>query len=216
MGKNSSMGSLYIYEGAQTITINTTDVYHAVLGLLEGSVDGALTYLASATGSITDTANNGGVLRCTDATHGLTTGQYVTLNGMGDALHNGVTRVTVIDPDTFDCDDIAYNSISDTGSWQRGTSLTVNAGNGGSYSFNFSITASSAVASKNFRFEVYKNATALDESAAERLFNNTGLGVIASGGDVNLTSGDVIWIACKNTTDTQALVIRHGNIHLDK
>ena len=216
MGKKAGGGSMYLYEGTQTITINTTDVYHAILGLLEGGANSAFTYQASSVGTITDTADNGGVLRVTDAGHGLTTGDYVTLNGMGDVNHNGVTRVTVIDENTFDCDDIAYNSIEDTGSWQKGANLTVNAGYGGVYSIDYSFSASVAVASKNIRIEPYKNASAIDESACERLFNNTGYGNSGSGGIVSLTTGDKIWLACRNTTDAQDVIIEHGNIHLSK
>jgi hypothetical protein len=212
----SGRAGIYIYAGSQTITINTTGVYHAVIGLLESSIDGAATYKASLVGAITDTANNGGVLRCTDATHGLDEGDYVTLNGMGDALHNGVTRVSVIDVNTFDCDNITYNSASDTGSWQRGTSLKINAGNGGIYDGAFSVTARSAVASKNFKFELYLNEVPFDEFAWERLFGNTGYGVGASGGVGLLKNGDVLWMAVENTTDTQDVIIRHANLHITK
>jgi len=214
--KKSGKAGIYLYEATETQSINTVNQYHAVTGLLESSIDGACTYKVSITGAITDTANNGGVLRCTDATHGLDTGDYITLNGMGDAAHVGITRVTVIDINTFDCDDIAYNSLSDTGNWQRGSSLKINAGFGGIYDGAFSVTARSAVASKNFKFEVYKNTTAFDEFAWERLFGNTGYGVGASGGVGLLAAGDVLWLAVENTTDAQDCIIRHANFHIVK
>jgi len=217
MGVRQGRGSLYLYEANQTITINTVAEYHGVVGLLEGSANGGATiYKAGLTGSITSTANNGGVLRCTDVAHGLDEGDYISLNGMGDAAHNGITRVTKIDDDTFDCDDIAYSSSSDTGSWQRGASLKIAPGYGGYYTGGFSITARSSVASKNFKFEVYKNTTAFDEFAWERLFGNTGWGVGASGGVGLLMAGDVIWLAVENTTDTQNCIINHANLHLVK
>jgi len=214
--RKDGRGSMYLYNATQTVTINTASVYHAVIGLLEGSVDGAFTYLASATGAITDTADNSGTLRCTDVGHGLTTGQIVTLNGMGDAAHNGVTAVTVITEDVFDCDDITYNSASDTGSWQRGSSLTVNPGFGGHYSGGFSVSGNIGTANKNIKIEVYGNTTAFDEFAAERVFSVTGYGVMASGGIGFLVPGDIIWVAIENTTDTTDFVIRHMNLHLAK
>jgi hypothetical protein len=214
--KKSGVGGMYVYNASQTITINTTNVYHAVIGLLEIAVNGAVTYKVSLVGAITNTADNGGVLRCTDVAHGLDDGDYVTLNGMGDAAHDGVTRITYIDADTFDCDDITYNSAADTGDWQRGTSLTINDGYGGIYDGAFSVTASSAVSNKNFKFEIYKNTTAFDEFAWERLFGNTGWGVGASGGVGVLEAGDVLWMAVENTTDSQNVVIRHANFHITK
>lgn len=207
---------MYLYEGSETISINTTDVYHALTGLLEGDIDTAFTFISSTTGSVTNTANSGGKLRCTSAAHGLTTGQTVTLNGMGDAAHNGVTVITKIDDNTFDCTDVAYNSASDTGSWQRGSGLQVNTGFGGAYSFSYSISASVAVSNKNVVVEPYVNSTAIDEAATERLFGNTGYGVAGSGGEVMLIAGDIVWLGCRNTTDTQDLIIRHTNIHLDR
>ena len=205
---------MYAYESTDTITINTTNEYHAVIGLSQGAVNGAATFLAGDTGSITDTADNGGVLRCTSAAHGLISGQPVTLNGMGDAAHNGVTVVTVIDENIFDCDDIAYNSDDDTGEWQRGDTLRINEGYGGIYTGGFSLTGSSAVASKDFKVEVYADSTPFDEFAGEALFNNTGYNQISSGGVGVLQAGQYIWLGIENTTDAQDFVLRHGNLHL--
>jgi hypothetical protein len=209
-------GSMYIYEATQAIPIYTTSVYHAVIGLSEGAMNGHFTFTASAVGEIADTADNGGVLRCTDVAHGLTTGQYITLNGMGDVAHNGVTGVTVIDENTFDCDDIAYNSIDDTGYWQRGSSLTVASGNGGEYSIAYRICGKVGTASKDFKGEVYVNTTPQDEFADEKLFNNTGYNAVGTGGFATLKSGDVIWVAIENTTDATDFEMRHGNLHINK
>jgi len=216
MGQRNEKSSMYLYEASATQTINTTNVYHAITGLLEGSVNGATSYKASLSGSISLTANNGGVLRCTDVGHGLDTGDYITLNGMGDAAHNGITRVTVIDTDVFDCDDIAYSSSADTGSWQRGASMTINYGYGGIYNISFSITGSVGAANKNIKVEAYKNITPLDEFAIERLFGNTGYGNAGSTGVALLTSGDVLWLASENTTDAADWTIRHANINISK
>lgn len=207
---------MYMYEASELITINTANVYHAVTGFSEGSVDSAATFTASATGSITDTADNGGVLRCTDAAHGLTTGQFITLNGMGDAAHNGVTEVTVIDSDTFDAEDITYNSDNDTGEWQRGSSVTIKSGFGGAFNGGFSITGAAAAANKNFKFEVYGGTTPFDEFAVEALFPNSNYNNVSSGGIGNLPAGTVMWVAVKNTTDTANITIEHANLHMKK
>lgn len=207
---------MYTYEDTELITINTTSEYHAITGFSAGSSCDGATFLASATGAITDTANNGGVLRCTDVGHGLTTGQYITLNGMGDIAHNGVTRVTVIDVDTFDADNIVYSSDNDTGSWQRGSSLTIDPGHGGIYTGGFAITANSAAANKNFKFEVYGNATPYDEFAVEALFPNNSKNAVSSGGIGLLEAGTVMWLATENTTDSTNITIVHANLHLVK
>jgi hypothetical protein len=71
------------------------------------------------TEDVTDTADNGGQLQCTSVAHGLATGDTVVLSDMGDSAHDGSTVVTVDDANTFTCDDIAYNSDDDTGTWTK-------------------------------------------------------------------------------------------------
>jgi len=208
--------SMYMYEATELITINTADVYHAVTGFTAGSVNSAATFLESATGSITDTEDNSTVLRCTDVAHGLTTGQYITLNGMGDVAHNGITRVTVISEDVFDADDITYNSDDDTGSWQRGSSLTIKDGFGGAFSGGFSLSATAAVANKDFKFEIYGGTTAFDEFAVEAVFPNNTINNVGSGGIGNLPSGTVMWMAVKNASDTANITIKHANLNMKK
>jgi len=208
-------GSMYIYDSALAQVINVVDEYHAITGLSAGSSLDGMTFLASATGAITNTADNGsGKLRCTDVAHGLTTGQYVTLTGMGDTAHNGVTKVTWMDADTFDCDNISHNSDADTGTWDRGSSLSIDTGSEGKYTIGFSASLLSAGNNKNYKFEIYKNTTPLDEFAAERrIAVANDLGNMASIGIANLVVGDVLWLAVANTTDTTDLTIKHANVH---
>lgn len=210
-----AVGSMYIYDSTIAIVINVVDEYHGVKGFSVGAANNGFTFLASATGSITNTADNGsGKLRCTDVAHGLLTGQYITLTGMGDTAHNRVTRVTKIDADTFDCDDISFNSGADTGTWDRGSSLTVNTDQAGTYHVSFSCSVSSAGNNKNYKFECYKNTTPLDEFAAERMIAVLNdLGNLASSGTVALVAGDVLWLAVANTTDATNLTVKHASLN---
>ena len=205
-------GSMYIYDSAVATDINTTSVYHALRGFSAGSILDGITFGAGSTGAITDTASNGGVLRCTDVGHGLTTGDYLTLTGMGDALHDGTTQVTVIGVDTFDCDDISWNSDADTGTWYQGSYLEIDEGNGGSFHVTWGMSASVAVANKTFKFELVKNTTDLDEFAAERKFGSTDLGVLGGSGQAELSEGDRLWMQVKNTSDTTNFTIKHANM----
>jgi hypothetical protein len=210
-------GSMYLYENATATVIDTVDQYHAVQGFLQGTINVGTTYTASDSGSISLTQNNGGILRCTDGTHGLTTGQYITLTGMGDAAHVGRTRVTVIDVDVFDCDDIAWNSNGDTGNWQRGACLTINPGYGGRFLINFSSSFTSAGNNKNYKVEMSKNADALDEFVAERKVGVAGdLGNTSAGGMVNLESGDCVYMTVEGTSDATNLTFVHLNVHINR
>ena len=210
--KRSTEGNMYIYESATVIDINTANVYHALNGFSAGSILAGITHQAGSTGAITDTEDNGGTLRCTDVGHGLSTGAYITQTGMGDAAQNGVTRVTVISVDIYYCDDIAYNSIDDTGTWYQGSYLEVDNGNSGRFVISWSMSAFVAVANKTFKFELVKNTTDLDEFAAERKFGSTDLGVLAGSGLVDLVEGDRLWMQAKNISDTTNFTIKHANI----
>ena len=206
---------MVMYEDAQLITIDDQDQYHGVVGYSASVINDGVTFLASDTGAITDTANNGGVLRCTSATHNLTTGQYVTLTGMGDAAHVGITRVTVIDPNTFDCDDITYNSDDDTGTWTRGSSLTVDTGHGGLYKISFSASMSSVAVSQIVKIEIYINATETDEIVSERKIATGGdLGALGSLGYAHLTGGDIVWLAIMNKSSGGNFTIEHSNVSI--
>jgi len=218
MATKRSVGNMYMYDAAQLITIDAANQYHALTGFSAGAtVDSGLVFSASLTGSITNTADGSPELRCTSVSHGLSTGMYVTLTGMGDAAHVGVTRVTVVTPDVFDCDDIAYNSVSDTGTWTKGSAFTVQSGHGGVYLTHFTASISSAGANKDYKIEVYKNAVAVDEIATERnLATATDLGVVFASGPVLLSGGDVIWLATNNTTDSTNLTIQHANLNVHR
>jgi hypothetical protein len=208
---------MYAYEASQLITIDAVNQYHAIIGLSAGSCNGGITFLASSTGSITDTEDNSGILRCTDVGHGLTTGQYVTLTGMGDAAHVGATAVTVITVDVFDCDDIAYNSIDDTGTWARGSSMTIDTGKGGTYMMTYAASVLSAGINKNYRLELIKNVTPMDEFATEhKIAVASDLVSLGSSGIACLQGGDTIWMQVKNTTDDSNLTVEHANVHISR
>lgn len=214
-GRNGT-GTAFIYEGSVLQTINAANQYHGAVGFSQGTVVEGISFLASATGSITNTENNGGILRCTSAGHGLSSGQYLALNGMGDALHVGITGVSVIDLNTFDCDDIAYNSVADTGFWQRGSSLKVEPGYTGRFSLDFSCSFFSAGNNKDYKVELAKNASELNEIVVERMISVLNdLGSFSAAGLVELQDGDVIWMMIGNTTDSTDMSIVHSNMHLE-
>ena len=55
------------------------------------------TFEVGKNGVITNTGDNSGTLRLSDATHGLATGDIVTVNGLATAAQNGITTITKID-----------------------------------------------------------------------------------------------------------------------
>jgi len=215
MSVTSVLGCEYAYEAAEAIVINGANQYHGVSGLQQDGCNLGTTFLASATGAVTDTADNASILRCTSVAHGLATGQYLSLTGPGDAAHAGLTRVTVISVDLFDCDDIAYSSAEDTKTWTRGASIKIDVGRGGFFWVSFSTSLLSAGVNKNYKFEVAKNAVEQDTIVSERKISvSNDLGSMSSGGTIKLSSNDTVWMIVKNTTDSTNLTIEHMNLHL--
>ncbi|MFC1806466.1 hypothetical protein ACFL09_05745 [Planctomycetota bacterium] len=210
-------GSMFAYEATLTTTIEAQGQYYAIQGFTVGSVVQGTTFKDGSNGVITDTASNGALLRVTDVGHGLDTGDYVTLNGMGDALHVASTRVTSISADVFDCDNINWNSDNDTGFWQRGSTLTVDTGFGGKYAVTWSVSCYSVGVNKNYKFEMVKNNTDLDEFASERkIAVASDLGSLGAGGEVSLVAGDKVWLQMQSTDSNSDLTIRHGNVHISR
>ena len=214
---SGSYGGMFLYDSVTAITITAGQQYHAVNLFGVSALVNGLTYGSGSSGAITDTADNGGVLRCTDATHGLTTGDYVCLHNMADAAHVGITQVTVIDPNTFDCDDITYNSDSDTGNWTMGDYLEVDAGSEGLYQVAWGASALSPDASnKTFKIELCVNTTEKDEIARERkIAIQNDIGVLGGTGLIQLVSGDRIYMIVQNTeADTSDISFKHANMSI--
>jgi hypothetical protein len=209
---------MYLYNSATSVSITAGQQYHAVGVFIAQSDLEGLTFGAGSTGAITSTADNGGTLRCTDATHGLTTGDYICLHNMGDAAHVGKTAVTVIDVDTFDCDDITYNSAADTGSWSQGDYLQVSPGSSGHWSVGWSASMSSPdAANKTFKIECVRNITGIDEGATQRKFGiQNDVGVVASASNhVDLVAGDRIWMQVQNVeADTSDVSFLHAHVNM--
>jgi hypothetical protein len=209
---------MFLYNSATSVTITAGQQYHAV-GVFGAQSDlEGLSFGAGSTGAITSTADNGGVLRCTDATHGLSTGDYICLHNMGDAAHVGKTAVTVIDVDTFDCDNITYNSAADTGSWSQGDYLQVLPGASGHWEIGWSASMSSPdAANKTFKLECVHNVTDIDEGATQRKFGiQNDVGVVASASSIlEMVAGDRAWMQVQNVeVDTSDVSFLHAHMFM--
>ena len=67
--------------------------------------------------SITAVADNGGILRCTSTAHGLPDGKVVVLSDFAEITYNSVARITKIDDDTFDVEEIIFVPGADSGNF---------------------------------------------------------------------------------------------------
>lgn len=212
---NVEHGEFFVKGNGTAITITTVDDPVAVeLGASSHLAD--FTFQAGANGTITDTANNSGTLRITDAAHGRVTGDILTINGLATAAQNGITAITRIDDNTFDCDDITFVTIDETGTWQMGSYLLVPTGGAGDYRAMFTASAVSASANKTYLLELGILATLQNDVLIERRFSSGDIGALGFGGLITLADADRVWICITGITDATNLTLKHFNLSLNR
>ena len=212
---NVEHGEFFV-KGNATATVITTVNDPVALELGASSHLKDFTFVAGSNGVITDTANNSGTLRITDVAHGLLTGDIVTINGLATASQNGITAITRIDDDTFDCDDITFATIDETGTWQMGSYLLAPTGSASDYRIMFSSSATSAGANKTFTIEVMNLISTHDDAIVERKFSSTDIGSMSTGGLITIADADRIWVAITGITDATNLTLKHFNMSLNR
>lgn len=218
VGYSPPYAGMYIYGGASTTFIDTVQRYHLARGFAQGTLN-KWTFDAGSYGSIIDTANNGsGKLRITTSTdHTLTTGCIVSITGLATNSQNAVTRVTVINSTTFDCDDISYSSPDEVGTFNRGSSLIAGVGAAGVYHVCFSASVTSFGNNKKYNWEIIQNVTERDNISITRMIaTGTDEGAVGASGLLTIAEGDIITLAVEGLTDTTDLTFINTNVNLHK
>jgi len=212
-------GEFYIYLGSSSIGITAVNIYHAVH---DSASSGILEGFTFASGGIVDSniaseSNASGQLQVTTSVaHGLTTGDVVVLTNMNDVGHDKPTLVTVIDTTNFTCDNITYVSGAgaSAGIVDEPAYLQTGASAGGKYFVSFNLTGYPALATKTYRLVVYVGATMKTNMVVEATPGSAAPATFSGGGLVQLTSGNRIWLALANITDTTDFTLKHANFRL--
>ncbi len=212
---NVEHGEFFVKGNGTPVTITTVnDPVALELGTSNHMAD--FTFQAGSNGVITDTANNSGTLRITDVGHGLTTGDVVTINGLATPAQNDTTTITKQGNDAFDCDDINFATIDETGTWQMGSYLLVPTGGAGDYRIVFTSSATPEGANKIYVVEIMLLSTAQNDLVTERKFSAADIGAIAIGGLITLSVADRIWVRITGTTDNSDLTLKHFNLSVNR
>ena len=199
----------------QTVTIETANTPNAVKAFSTGLLEN-WTFVAGATGAITayadyDSTVSGTVL-ATSASHGRTTGDFITIRGTTN--YNGVFEITVVNSSTFYFTDtwVANDGASD---WEMGAYLTVDAGGEGDYAIEWDGSLSEGGAAGGLIFvRIYQDATELDLTR-DRLFANNDIGAMSGGDHVAIVAGDRIWMAIESD-GTNDMTLRFMNVRLNR
>jgi hypothetical protein len=203
---------MFAYENITATTIHDTDEYQMLHDVFSVGDMNGWTFESGSEGTISAFADGGGgEVTVTSGTHGLTEGDYVTI--VATTNYNGAYKV--ISANTNDFNILATWAGDDgAGDWDEGDKLVAGNSTSGIYQFCYNMTATSAGNNKNYRFELIKNTTMLDQSASERRIGVAGDWGVLGGCEIEpITSGDVITYAVKNTTDSTNLTVQHANVN---
>ena len=212
-------GEMYMYEATQVITINTQSVYHAVFGFSTGIVDGWTFDAGSGDvgGGVNAEADATQLQVTTAGAHGLITGDIVSLSGMNNAGHNGVTAITLVDATNFTCDNIVYIAGAgvSTGTADEPSYLLAGAGAAGKYHAEFS-TSGEPAAADTYKWQLNLNVTPVNNISMIREHSNNDIGNGSSGGLITVTAGMRLFLTVENTTGVNNFTIEDANVNLNR
>ena len=210
----SNLAEMILHDNSIEMVIDSNDKQHALRLFLAGDLE-EWTFDAGSTGAITNTADNGGTLRITDVGHGLVTGNIVTITGLSTAAQNDVTVITRIDDDTFDCADITFVTGSETGTWNRGSSLIAGVLSTGKCLVQLGISAISAAITPEITYHIYINTTQQQGDAIQfDLKTSAGRGFMSQ--IVTIAANDIVWVSVLETSNNINITNIFSNLNLHK
>lgn len=207
---NDRYGEFYEINAGLTFTITTANIPHALIDLTTGACKSVTYTKGQGTAAITVFADGGsGQVVVTSANHGMSDGVPVTIAGTTN--YNGVFLITNTATNTFEITD-TWVANDAAGNWRNPTTLSPD--NSGTYIVNYSISAKTAGANKEFEYRIYKNAAVEPVGAAHRMYANTNLGNAGSSAICSCSAGDLIWFAADPKTDTTNLTLNDVNFNI--
>ena len=206
-------GEMAIIDNANALTINAADEWHAIDGdIVTGLVHG-FTYAAGSDGVIASTTDAGsGDVTINDVAHGLSAGDYITINGTTN--YNGIFEVKTAATDSFTITDTWVSDQS--GYWQQGASLTCDVGSAGTYRGMWNACGISSTTGHVFDFSPCINTTVSGKAKSRRKFSNTDYGSFGGGGLMVFAEGDVIQFLIQNIGNSGNITIRTFDINIVK
>jgi len=204
----NSYGEMYVYNNATPTVIETINTPIAI-NIQSAGLLNHFTYEAGSTGAITAFSDGTGKVNVASATHGLDTGDIITIRGT--TTYNGVWIITKIDDDNFSIPDTwaADDGASD---WDQPARLCAGIGAAGIYSTAWQVSVA-PVAACALVFMLYKNEVAQTKSTAEREYAINDLAVCTSTCVFEIVEGDCIWLSI-SSDHTANNLIKHSEFNM--
>lgn len=208
----------YKYASAVKTIIDTTDKWHALQDLSEGSNYG-WTWVAGTRGTdITTYATSDAGARTkitTTAAHNLSAEDYITITGTTN-YNNPYEVMESIDANNFTIDKAWDTNNDATGTYARGDSYTANTTSAGVYDFTWSVTVKPDAINKSLSGTIMINKSPCDKCRAKDYFTKAEYETGGSGGNLTISDGDKVCIIFKNITDVTDVTIRHSNFRIHR
>ena len=198
-------------DGGGAITVDTTDVWHAVTGFVSDDVAG-ITFNAGSTGAITAYAGpNGGQVTVTSNGHGLSEGDIITISGSTN--YNNIYEITNVGVNDFEITAV-WAGDDAAGTWRNGSNFVILVA--GIYLFTWQISASSAAVNKIFTFTLSLDDVIETDGLQRRKFAVGGdVGAVAGSFIVDCPVGCIVAFNLMNESDANNITIEQAtmNIH---
>ena len=203
---------MYLDDNSTATTIETANTPIMVNHATTGSVAG-WTFSTGSTGAITAYSDGTGKVNVASGTHGLSTGDEISIRGTTD--YNGVWTITYIDADNFSIPDtwVNDNGASD---WDEGSHLLAGTGAAGNYAMTFNLSCSEGGgAGSNVIGQIHINSTACEKCIAKRKFATNDYGNLPGTANITIADADKVYFTL-NSSGTNAITCQYGNLNLNR
>ena len=207
--------SMYFNANATAMVIETSDTPIGVRQLSAGTLSD-WTFSSGSTAPITAYADYSGTVAgavLATSTHGLTTGDFITIRGTTN--YNGIFQVVVVDSTHFYfiASWVANDGASD---FDQPSYIQAGADSAGVYNIEWSIsTSEGGAAGSTVIFKPYVNATAISEAINRRKFSNNDVGAISGGGALSVSVGDRVYMTIVSS-GVNNITNSYGSIRLHR
>lgn len=201
---------MFFNDNAVATTIETADTPIMLRNTTTGLLNG-WTYNTGSTGAITAFSDGTGKVNVASGTHGLETGDVISIRGTTN--YNGLWEITKIDGDNFSIPDTW--AVNDGASdWDQGDYLKAGASAAGVYSFAYEISGTVAAADL-LKSRIAKNSSLCNKCVGLRQFVNNDYGCGVGCGIVEIAADDRLAI-CIQSDATNPITVKFGNMNLHR
>ena len=208
----SYYAGMYLDDNSTAITIETADTPIMVNNATGGSLAN-FTFSSGSTGAITAYSDGTGKVNVASGTHGLASGDEVSIRGTTN--YNGIWTITYIDADNFSIPDtwVNDNGASD---WDEGSHLIAGTGSAGVYGLDYNLSCSEAGgAGSDVLGRIYINSTACTKCVAKRKFANNDYGNLPGTAIITVADSDKVYFTIESS-GTNNITCQYGNLNIHR